>query len=133
MTTRWSILSRTTEDDPHRPMTNELDPRDEPERWERLVGAIVEAAEPHLAARRRTEVLAVVAAWAKPAVLTAAAIGALIAGTARLMVTDRPGLELQNVSLFDSLMPEAYAAWLSGERSPSADELIASLEEWKNR
>ena len=103
-----------------------LDPLAHPERWERLVDAIVEAGEPHLAARREeADVASVVVGWARPALSAAAAVLVLLAATAGVT---RTGGDAEP-TLAAALVPDAYAAWLVAGYDPTVTELVSALEE----
>ena len=109
------------------PRDDDLDPLDHPERWERLVGSIVAAGEPHLAERREgAGVTAVVAGWARPALGAAATVLLMLAATVGLTRGDGAADEPM---LATALVPDAYAAWLVADYEPTVSELVAALDE----
>lgn len=109
---------------------DDLDPLEEPERWEALVGRIGERAAPHLADRRQPAgVLDLVTHWARPVLATAASLvllaaaGAVTTGESRL--TQPTPTE---VTLAQALMPTTFAAWVAGVSEPTVTEMVRDLE-----
>lgn len=111
------------------PRPGDLDPLEEPERWEGLIRRIGERATDHLAQRRAApSILELVARWARPALATAASLVLLaVAGALTLdgRGTDATGPEL---TLAQSLVPSTFAAWITGASEPTVTELVLDLE-----
>lgn len=115
--------------EPERMDLSALDPTRDELRYERLVRRIVDAAGPELARRAAAATpLAMLAGWARPT-LTAAAVVAVLAGSA-LMSTERAGAPAaapDNVA--DALgLPAPASDWLIEGREPSADDLVLAME-----
>ena len=104
-----------------------LDPAEDRLRYERLVRRIVAAADPELARRaREAGTLALVAAWARPAVAAAAIVAAVALGG--LSATQRDGAR-STESMVDALgVPAPAAEWLEHGREPSAEDLVLAME-----
>lgn len=105
-------------------------PFDHPERWENLVGRIVNEAEPILARRRaRAAVFATLAQWG-PGLLAAAAVAVLILvpATVQVIGTERSSADTQS-SVATTLMPDTYAAWVMADYEPTVTELMTAIEE----
>jgi len=111
------------------PRPGDLDPLDEPERWEALVGRIGERAAPLLAERRQPpSTLDIVARWSRPALAAAASL-LLLATTGALTLGDSPEDEpSEPVGLAQAVMPSAFAGWITGTSQPSVTELVRDLE-----
>ena len=103
-----------------------LDPAEDRLRYERLVRRILDAAGPELERRaRQAGPLALLAAWARPAVATAALIATVALGV--LTAVERNGGEA--VSMVDALgVPAPAADWLEDDREPTAADLVLVLE-----
>ena len=107
----------------------DLDPMDHPERWERLVGDIVTSAEPLLAARRDPPGMStLVADWARPSLAAAAAVMILFASAVGITSGNSDALASEP-TLAQSLVPEAFAAWLTVDYEPTLTELVVALED----
>lgn len=119
-------------DDDARPL-RALDPGRDPERFERMVGAVLRAAAPELARRRGAAgaapagLLLGLSDWLRPALATAAllaflALASLLGGGARADVEPPPGLT-------EALgYPAPVATWVETERTPTVEEVLISLE-----
>lgn len=106
-----------------------LDPRLDVERWERVVGSIMEAAAPELErlAVERTPVM-LLADWTRPVFAFAASLVAL-ASTALLAVGGVGGGELSDTPVVaEAIVPEALAAWLVADLPPTVEELVTLVE-----
>ena len=113
------------------PHPDDLDPLDEPERWEALVGQIGEKAAPYLAGRREpARVLDLVTRWARPALATAASLALL--ATAAIVARGEPqspaGPRAPELALAEAVMPATFAAWVAGASEPSVTEMVRELE-----
>ncbi|HSB55832.1 MAG TPA: hypothetical protein VLD58_15830 [Gemmatimonadales bacterium] len=108
-----------------------LDPRRDPARFERMVGAIVQAAMTPPRATRGTLVLAELLRWTRPA-LAAAAVVALVAGTA-LFSLRRPSAAPGEAILEAVGIPEPLAAWARADHYPSTAELLAAFPQAGDR
>ena len=114
--------------EPERVDLSPLDPSNDRLRYERLVRRIVEAAGPELA-RRAGEAgpLALLGAWARPALTAAAVIAALALGA--LAGTDRGGSP-PPTTVVDALgVPSPAADWLEEGREPTTADLVLAVEE----
>ncbi len=109
-----------------------LDPGRDPERFERMVGAVLRAAAPELARRREAHaasasLLLGLSDWLRPALAAAAllaflALATLVGGGAQADVEPPPGLT-------EALgYPAPVATWVETERAPTVEELLISLE-----
>lgn len=107
----------------------ELDPARDPQRWETLISAIVEAAGPELARRRgKADLPGLLLQWARPALATAATV-ALLASAAALLRGGGTVGEAAEAPLASAVVPESYAAWLVADYQPTVTELVVALEE----
>lgn len=108
-----------------------LDPRADPQRWERLVRAIATHAAPELARRARTAAgpMTWLARVARPALPMAAALAALSA--IGLALASRPSAEVSAPSgVIEALAPpDPLYGWLAESRSPATSDLILAIEE----
>lgn len=108
-----------------------LDPRRDPERWERMVSGITRAAAPELARRARMAppgIAMLLSSWLRPA-LSAAALVAAAAGAA--LVVDRVPAVAQDsqMTLAAELgYPAPVASWVETGQSPAMDEMVSALE-----
>lgn len=104
-----------------------LDPKTDPDGWERLVARIVDAASPELARRAaRASLLGSLAEWRWPA-LSAAAVLAILSGAALAMTRQQVDAE-PTVSLVEALeVSEPVRDWISEGRAPSTSDLILVL------
>lgn len=118
-----------TTPDESRARPGDLDPLDDPERWEALVAGIGARAEPLLAARRPPPgIVDLVARWARPA-LAAAASFVILAGVGTVALGDAPSAEpAAEFALAPAMMPAEFADWLTGATQPSVAELSAALD-----
>lgn len=108
---------------------HELDPARDPQHWQELVSAIVKAAEPELARRRRkADLPGLLLQWARPALATAATV-ALLASAAALLRGGATVSEAAEAPLASAVVPESYAAWLVADYQPTVTELVVALEE----
>ena len=113
------------------PRPDDLDPLDEPERWESLVQRIGEEAEPYLAGRRVSAgVLDIVARWARPALATAASLLVVATATAlgRGGVATGPRVTTSEAVLAQAVMPTSFAGWVVGVSETSVAEMVVELE-----
>ncbi len=107
-----------------------LDPRTDPERWERAVASIVGAARPELQRRAGlADPVAVLFAWTRPVLALAASIAALCGGTIAVAraSADLPATEVHSFS--EALVPSSLAAWLEGASPPGLEEIVLALSE----
>lgn len=105
-----------------------LDPRSDPEGFERAVQEIMDRAGPELAARRaRATVLAQVASWRWPTLATAAAV----AGLAIAALAARDGSRVAaDAGVAEAIgVPGTVASWVREGELPDAGELIVNLED----
>jgi len=104
-----------------------LDPETEPDRWERLVAGIVDAASPELTRRAaRASLLGSLAELRWPA-LSAAAVLALISGAALAFTRQQTEVE-PPVFLVEALqVSEPVRGWIDEGRAPSTSDLILVL------
>lgn len=110
-----------------------LDPAADVERWEGIVGSIMERAEPELHRRRvaSRSILHLLAGWARPALAAAAILAAI--STALLTLDVAPPAQPLAVQpgpgIIETLqIPEPVATWLTEERGPTVDDLLLALE-----
>lgn len=106
-----------------------LDPRQDVERWERMVGSIMAAAAPELdrIAAERTPAM-VLAEWTRPVFAFAASLVAL-ASTALLVLGGAGAGDLADTPVVaEAIVPEALAAWLVADLPPTVEELVTLLE-----
>ena len=111
------------------PRPGDLDPLEEPDHWEALVGAIGARAAPRLAARREPAgVLDVVVGWARPALAAAASL--VLMAPAAAMAYERPGTEEASAELVlaRAVMPSTFAGWITGTAEPTVADLARSLD-----
>ena len=101
-----------------------LDPRRDPERWERMVSGILARAA--LAPRGPWGWLA---AWRRPALAAAALISAVSLGT--LWWAERAAAPAQNgQTVVDALdVPRPVSDWIVEGRSPGLNDLYVALDE----
>ncbi len=106
-----------------------LDPAADPERWERLVGAVLRRATPELERRAAAGPLTWVARWAMPALPLAAALAGL--ALAGLTVAERvDATEPVMAPIVRALgPPNPPYSWLAEARSPEASDLILAMQE----
>ena len=106
-----------------------LDPRGQPERFERNVGAITAAASAELAMRRaRSSVFWQLAHWRRP-LLAAAAIATLISVGTLAMYQRPASLAEEQQGVAEALgVPETIATWVRSGETPSTAELLVALE-----
>lgn len=106
----------------------DLDPRIDPDRWERVVRSVVAAARPELkrlAARRPA--LALLTEWRRPVLAVAASI-ILVAGvTLALRRGQPPAAETELPVVAEAIASSTIAAWLLAEQAPTMEELLVSL------
>jgi hypothetical protein len=107
-----------------------LDPAADPDRWERLIGAITKAAAPELARRAATRsVIAVIGHWLRPALAAGIVLAVAAAATLSLLereVEVRPAL---TAGLEEALeLGEPVSLWLSENRAPTTSDLLLALE-----
>lgn len=103
-----------------------LSPREDPERWERLVATIVVAAGPALAGRRGAVrspgALLLLSSWMRPALAAAAGLAA-VAATVLVLEAPSPAAQAP-AGLADALgAPAPVASWVDTGQTPSVDEL----------
>jgi acyl-CoA reductase-like NAD-dependent aldehyde dehydrogenase len=109
--------------------SGDLDPLEEPGRWEGLVAQIGARAAPHLAERRTPPgVLEVVVRWARPALATAASLLLLAAGGVLWKAEPEPETPRPAMQLAGTLLPTTFAGWITGTAEPSVAELVRDLE-----
>lgn len=112
---------------PRRP--GDLDPLEEPERWEALIRRIGDRAADHLTQRRESPgILDIVARWARPALATAASL--LLLAAAGALTLEGPGSDAPTpgLTLAQSIVPPTFAAWITGVSEPTVTEMVLDLE-----
>lgn len=105
-----------------------IDPRQDPERFERIVGSIMERAASELSARRAGRgVLEAISLWWKPTLAAAALAGLLYLGVAAGL---RPEEEVGGqVGIAEAIgMPTTVADWVRSDEPPTTEELLLTLE-----
>jgi hypothetical protein len=102
-----------------------LDPRGDPERWERLIAGTTARAAFELARRRRTQSpVFVLAGWVRPGLAAAAVLAAVSVGVLALA----PGAQAAEPRVAEALgVPTTVADWVETGSAPSAEELAAIL------
>ena len=113
-----------------------LDPTADPERFDAVVGRIMEAARPELARRRQTaDPLISVSIWWRPAVRAAAAVvlvsaGLLVGFDHRSTRTGEPrGERTMRAELAAALgVPDPLSGWMDRGEVPDPGELVLTLE-----
>ena len=113
-----------------------LDPTADPDRFDVIVGRIMEAARPELARRRETaDPLVSVSIWWRPAVRAAAAVvlvsaGLLVGFDHRAEGTAEPrGERTIRAELAAALgVPDALSGWMDRAEVPDPGELVLRLE-----
>lgn len=106
-----------------------LDPRGDPERWERMVAGIMARAALPAAVVIRGPWMAL-AAWSRPALAAAAAVAALSLVTLR--ATPRPAEAAPEpaVTVVEALdVPRPMADWIVEGREPRRSDLLVALDE----
>jgi hypothetical protein len=98
-------------------------------RFERMVGSITDRARFELArraAQQRQTVLAMVATWAKPALLAAATVAGVSVGL--LTMFDRSRAQAATVTAYmpATELPPAASDWYEEGREPTVDELMVA-------
>lgn len=113
-----------------------LDPRRDPERWARMLGAIHQAAAPELERRRRMPapgMMALLSDWVRPT-LSAAALMMAAAGATLALSPAAPAETAAATGsgspLADALgYPGGVVAWAETGQAPTSEELVTALEE----
>ncbi|MBX6365687.1 MAG: hypothetical protein IRZ00_17605 [Gemmatimonadetes bacterium] len=106
-----------------------LDPREDPERWERMVGSIMAAARPELARRAalpEAGLMLLLSSWVRPALSAAAALAAMAATVLLLQREPAPAPAATTVNALG--YPEAVTAYVETGQARSLDELTVALE-----
>ncbi|HET9986435.1 MAG TPA: hypothetical protein VFQ38_22845 [Longimicrobiales bacterium] len=107
-----------------------LDPREDPERWERMVAAIMAAAQPELArraARPDPGLTQLLSSWVRPALSAAAALAAMAATV--LLLQRQPAVAQASATTLNALgYPETVATYVETGQARSLDELTVALE-----
>jgi hypothetical protein len=106
-----------------------LDPRSDPDRFERVVRAIVETAGPELSLRRaRASVFSQLSAWRRPLLAAAAIAGIVSLGT--LSQVEAPASVTEDeVGVAEAVgVPQTIASWVRSGETPSTAELLLELE-----
>jgi hypothetical protein len=107
-----------------------LDPREDPERWERMVASIMVAAQPELARRaglREPGLTQLLSSWVRPALSAAAALAAMAATV--LLLQRQPAAAQDAATAVNELgYPEAVATYVETGQARSLDELTVALE-----
>lgn len=107
----------------------DLDPVDDPGRWEGLVAGITARGASYLASRRPPAgVMEVVTRWARPALGVAASVLVLTAGAGALLWHGTAS-STGGPTLTEALMPDAYAGWVTGAYTPTVTDLVVALDE----
>lgn len=106
-----------------------LDPTDGQDGFERVVAAVLAAAELELAARRaRQSVVAQVAGWWRP-LLAAAAITGLISLVSLAGSDGRAASSTTESGLAEAIgIPSQIAEWVRSDEAPTTAELVLVLE-----
>ena len=117
--------SRNTNSDPK---IFNLDPGIHPDRWEALVGAIMERAGPILAARRQQTLAGTLSGLHRP--VLAGSVGLAAAAVAVLILLPGGDATSAEVSLAEVVMPRSVAAWIDGGDAPTAIELVDAVAEY---
>jgi hypothetical protein len=114
--------------EPERVDLSALDPTQDRLGYERLVRRVVAAAGPELARRAAGDnPLAMLAAWARPALAAAAVIAVVAIGT--LAVTERAGHDEPLGTMADALgVPAPASDWLADGREPTRGDLVLAME-----
>lgn len=105
-----------------------LDPREDPERWERMVGSIMAAARSELARRAalpEAGLTQLLSSWVRPALSAAAALAAM-AATVLLLQREPAAPAATTVNALG--YPEAVTAYVETGQARSLDELTVALE-----
>ena len=110
-----------------------VDPTRDPERFERVVGSVMERAGPELAARRRRRgVLGEISSWWKPTLVAAAVAGLLYVGVlAGIPTEDVPEdvPEEETAGIAEAIgVPSTVAEWVRSGESTTPEELLLTLE-----
>lgn len=107
-----------------------LDPTEDPQRFDRIVGAIAERAAEELAARRlKANVFGQVVHWWKP-LLAAAAITGIVSISALARLQDSAPESETEIGLAEAIgVPEQVADWIRNEDAPTPAELLVTLED----
>jgi anti-sigma-K factor RskA len=103
-----------------------LDPRRDPERWERMVHGILARAAAPAAAVIRGPWMAL-AAWRRPALAAAAAVAAVSILALRLTSTPAPEPPTTVVEALD--VPRPMSDWLVEGRGPGRQDVLVALDE----
>ncbi len=107
-----------------------LDPGSDPDRLERAVASIMEAAADELAARRHDRnALGQVAGWWRP-LLAAAAVTGIISVATLASIGGRVQSSGTETGLAEAIgMPQQIAQWVESDEAPEPAELIFTLED----
>ncbi|MGH7469042.1 MAG: hypothetical protein ACRENP_13890 [Longimicrobiales bacterium] len=109
--------------EPERPDLTPLDPRREPDRWERMVRHIMARSTGELQRRQAAGVFGLfdgLLAWSRPALATAAALTALsLFALSQLESRAQPTLFIRSASI-----PAAMSVWIEEGQPPSMLDLI---------
>lgn len=113
--------------EPDRVDLSPLDPAEDQLHYERLIRRITMAAAPELARRAEASApLALLGAWARPALAAAAIIAALATGA--IVATDRAPASPGAASLTEMGLPDPAAGWLAEGREPTEADLVLAME-----
>ena len=113
--------------EPERADLSPLDPAEDQLRYERLIRRNTDAATVELARRAEASTpLALLGAWARPALAAAAIIAAVAAGA--LMTTDRAPAPSSAASLAELGLPDPAAGWLAEGSGPTEADLVLAME-----
>lgn len=104
-----------------------LDPRTDPERFDRLVRSIGESARPELSARQaRNSVFTQLSDWRRPLLVAAAIMGIASVGT--LTRVEDPDAATE-VGVAEAIgVPETIAGWVRSGETPTTAELLIAWE-----
>ena len=97
-----------------------LDPAVDPDRWDALVGRIMQSAEGELS--RRRSAFTRVRSWAGPIVTAAASVAALAAGALL-----SGGAEPAMPTLAEAVLPSEVVTLLDSGEAPTVEDLFADL------
>jgi anti-sigma-K factor RskA len=108
-----------------------LDPQEDA-RFERMVGRITERARFELARRRgaqRQSVVELVAGWARPALVAAAAIAGVSLTLLATFDRSNAGVVVTGAYMPASEVPATATSWYEEDRDPTVEDLLVSVSD----